>query len=75
MSIVDVCPTAMHLLGIGVPDDVDGRVAIELFREGSVTRSRAVEIVAPDATILADDGEEYDDEAIKDKLRGLGYMH
>lgn len=75
MSIVDVCPTAMHMLGIGVPDDVDGRVALELFREGSATRSRAVERVTPDAAILPDDGDEYDDEAIKDKLRGLGYMH
>lgn len=74
-SIVDVCPTAMHMLGLGVPDDIDGRVALEMFREGSATRVREVTRVTPDATISADDGEAYDDEAIKDKLRGLGYMH
>ncbi|MBK6317080.1 MAG: hypothetical protein IPF53_23060 [Blastocatellia bacterium] len=75
LSIVDVCPTAMHMLGIGVPDDLDGRVALELFREGSVPQSRPVKKVTPDATISADDGEAYDDDAIKEKLRGLGYMH
>ncbi|MCC6744053.1 MAG: alkaline phosphatase family protein [Acidobacteria bacterium] len=74
-QIVDVCPTAMHLLGLGVPDDVDGRVALEFFRNESPVRAREVRIVAPDAAIATDDSGEYDDEAIKDKLRGLGYMH
>lgn len=73
-SIVDVCPTALHLLGLGVPGDVDGVVRTEFFRNGSSPASRpVVRIEAPAGS--AGDVEEYDDESIKEKLRGLGYMH
>lgn len=74
-AIVDVCPTSLHLLGLGVPDDVDGRVALEFFRDDAPVRLREPVRVAPDGALDADTGEEYDDEAIKEKLRGLGYMH
>ena len=74
-EIVDVLPTVLHALGLGVPDDVDGRARLDLFREGSEPASRPVSLVAPEGAVESDDLEEYDDEAIKEKLRGLGYMH
>src|SRR5205085_1692040 len=30
-DITDVCPTVLHLAGAPVPDDLDGRVRLELF--------------------------------------------
>jgi predicted AlkP superfamily phosphohydrolase/phosphomutase len=72
-EIVDVCPTALHLLGLAVPDDLDGHVRQDLFAGGPAlepVRTRHVE-----ASVDAGDLEEYDDEAIKEKLRGLGDMH
>ncbi len=75
MSIVDVCPTALHLLGVAVPDDVDGRVRTELFRADSEPATRAVRFEKAEVGVQSDDLGEYDDEAIKEKLRGLGYMH
>jgi predicted AlkP superfamily phosphohydrolase/phosphomutase len=74
-SIVDMCPTALHMLGLGVPDDVDGRVRVELFRSDSDVAMRSVRTVAAEGAVDSDAGEDYDDEAIKEKLRGLGYMH
>jgi predicted AlkP superfamily phosphohydrolase/phosphomutase len=74
-SIVDVCPTALHLLGVGVPDDLDGRVRAEMFRPDSDAATRPVRVVAAEGAVERDDLDEYDDEAIKEKLRGLGYMH
>jgi hypothetical protein len=74
-EIVDVCPTALHLLGLGVPDDVDGTVRVDLFRSDSDVVRRPVRVVAAEGVIERDDLEEFDDEAIKEKLRGLGYMH
>jgi predicted AlkP superfamily phosphohydrolase/phosphomutase len=73
-EIVDILPTVLHLLGVPVPSDVDGVVRRELFRdESSATR----EPLFVDAMPLGDpEGiDPYDDEAIKEKLRGLGYMH
>jgi predicted AlkP superfamily phosphohydrolase/phosphomutase len=75
MTIVDVCPTALHLLGVGVPDDLDGRVRAELFRPDSEAGTRPVRYVTPAGAVEAQELEDYDDEAIKEKLRGLGYMH
>lgn len=74
-EIVDVLPTVLHALGLPVPSDVDGRVRTELFREESEIASRPVVTVDVEGGIVSDDAGEYDDEAIKEKLRGLGYMH
>lgn len=73
-EIVDVLPTSLHLLGLGVPDDVDGRVRLDAFRPDSEPATREVRTIAAEGA-LENDAEEYDDEAIKEKLRGLGYMH
>jgi predicted AlkP superfamily phosphohydrolase/phosphomutase len=75
LDIADVCPTSVHMLGLGVPSDVDGRVRLELFAEDSEPARRPVSTVAPEGEIGSGDPDEYDDEAIKEKLRGLGYMH
>jgi predicted AlkP superfamily phosphohydrolase/phosphomutase len=75
LGIADVCPTSLHLLGIGVPSDSDGKVRLELFEPDSEPARRPVRYVDAEGAIGADDLDEYDDEAIKEKLRGLGYMH
>ena len=33
-NIVDLAPTALHAMGLPVPDDMDGRVLTELFTDG-----------------------------------------
>ena len=38
--IVDVAPTALHAMGLAVPDDMDGRVLTELFSDGREVRTR-----------------------------------
>jgi hypothetical protein len=74
-DITDVCPTALHLLDAGVPDDLDGRVRVEFFEPTSDPASRAVRFVRPSGAIATATEDEFDDEAIKDQLRGLGYMN
>ena len=36
VSIYDIMPTILHIFGIGIPKDVDGRVLTEIFEEDSV---------------------------------------
>ena len=72
---MDVLPTALHILGLAVPTDVDGVVRLELFERDSDIATRPVSFVEPAGPLESDSGDEFDDEAIKEKLRGLGYMH
>jgi predicted AlkP superfamily phosphohydrolase/phosphomutase len=70
-SICDLAPTILHLMGLPVPDDVDGRVLTEALTQTADVRF----IEANRAT--ADNGATYsaeEEEAIAEKLRGLGYL-
>ncbi len=42
ISAYDIAPTALHILGLPVPDEVDGRVLTEAFEEGSELARRPV---------------------------------
>lgn len=39
-KIFDLAPTILHLFGLPIPDDMDGRVIKEIFREGSQPAKR-----------------------------------
>ncbi len=75
-DIVDLAPTILHLLGLPVPDDMDGRVLVEAFLDERVR-------TCPVATVPAEDNESQepigeatkrDVAEIEDRLRGLGYL-
>lgn len=42
VSILDLAPTTLHLTGIDVPDDMDGRVLKEIFKEESEPAQKKV---------------------------------
>ena len=42
MSILDIAPTILHMYGIPIPRDMDGRVLKEIFKEGSSHARREV---------------------------------
>jgi predicted AlkP superfamily phosphohydrolase/phosphomutase len=75
ITIYDIAPTVLYLLGIPVPDDMDGRVLREAIDEGYVSQN-------PVRTMTASEGEETaqeefgsrETEVIQSKLRGLGYI-
>ena len=37
-ALLDIAPTVLHLLGVTVPDDLDGRILAELLEPGASTR-------------------------------------
>jgi predicted AlkP superfamily phosphohydrolase/phosphomutase len=69
--ITDLAPTLLHLLGLPVPDDMDGRVLTKIMdAPGEVAYARAGEGVAvTDQDLTADERAE-----IEDRLRQLGYL-
>jgi len=70
LGIMDVAPTLLAHHGVGIPDDVDGRVAGELFVAPPAARFVSVDARAADAGAGLSADEE---EIVAARLRALGY--
>ena len=73
-QLADVLPTAVHLLGVPLPDDLDGRVLVEALEPDYVAahpvRRATREGAAGDRVTLPAD----DEGAMRKFLQGLGYV-
>jgi len=58
-KIYDIAPTILHISNLPIPDDMDGRVLTEIFKEESEFTSRKVKFVKPE------------EQRIKDKIKKL----
>jgi len=79
--LLDVAPTVLHLLGIPVPDDVDGRVLTELLEPAPPVTSRVPVLTPAFATANGSPSlpinSHYtaeEDAAIRQRLVDLGYL-
>ena len=75
-AITDLAPTILHILGIAIPLNMDGRVISEAFEEAYMKENPPKYVDEHD-----DEGSEgqisYSDQergAIEERLRGLGYI-
>lgn len=77
-AIVDVAPTLLWLLGLPIPDDLDGRLLEGLLRPAALSEQPPVQIDAADAPIPQsapqDWASEEDEQEVLDRLRDLGYL-
>jgi predicted AlkP superfamily phosphohydrolase/phosphomutase len=75
-GIMDVAPTALHLMGMPVPEDMDGRVIIQALKPDFLER-RPVQSIGGDEQAPTDAAPGYTEEQegeIIDRLKGLGYI-
>ncbi len=72
-ALVDLAPTALHLLGEATPPDMDGRVLVELEATPRPVRRSAVPAVHAAAREPADFSAAEQAE-LEDQLRQLGYL-
>ena len=75
-DLLDIAPTVLHLLGVPVPDDMDGRVLTEIldpaFAPAAAQAEPAAVAVGRGADRVAYTEEE--DAAIQQRLADLGYL-
>ena len=75
LSILDIAPTVLHLLGLPVPKAMDGKVAKEILREDYLDRNP---VEYADIELLGRTGGRdltaEDDADIKRRLEGIGYI-
>ncbi len=75
-TILDIAPTCLAVLGLAVPDDMDGRVLLETIAPGHLARYPLSSVASYDAAIAREGAElgSTMDESIKEQLRSLGYI-
>ena len=69
-EIADIAPTALHALGLAVPDDMDGRVLTELFSDGREVRTQSAAATSTEDVVYTPE----EAAAIEQSLANLGYL-
>lgn len=75
--IVDIAPTVLNLMGVGIPDDMDGRVLTESLSDQFVAGNPPKYVVANGVDSGQEEGKLYSDAEsayLKEQLEGLGYL-
>ncbi len=76
-EIIDIAPTVMYLLGMDIPETIDGKVLTEALDEDYVRRNPIKKIKEDDSDTRISDQDIYsadEKELIEERLRGLGYL-
>jgi hypothetical protein len=79
LSILDIAPTVLYSLGLPVPEELQGRVPVEVYRDGFL-KEHPVQKVAgtagqgSQAASAPIPGEVEDEETVLERLRELGYI-
>jgi predicted AlkP superfamily phosphohydrolase/phosphomutase len=73
--VLDVTPTILYLLGVPIPDDVDGKVIDGAFDESYIAGHEAAYSTAVTRREGGTRGlDESEDQEIKERLKSLGYL-
>jgi predicted AlkP superfamily phosphohydrolase/phosphomutase len=73
-QIVDVTPTLLHILGIPIPEDMDGKVLKSIFNSDSELAKRDIHLSPANETKFGRETEEPLDSSVRKRLEDLGYL-
>ena len=76
ISVYDVAPTVLALLGIPVPEDMDGRVAVEFFEPPFWQEHPVRTVPSYERPVSYEEGSgpKVTDDKVLEQLRALGYV-
>lgn len=75
--LIDIAPTILYYLGLPISDSIDGRVLEELFTETFLEKRPVKKAVSREPISQQEKGTIYsseDEESIRERLEGLGYL-
>jgi arylsulfatase A-like enzyme len=74
--LIDIAPTLLHLLGVSVPEDMDGHVLTEAFQASFLARNPVRSGVASGTSQTELQSGYTDEESAKveERLQALGYL-
>ena len=74
-QVVDVMPTIMSIIGIPIPDDLDGRVLHEAVHFANAPEMALPQIgTLPERPVATDWESQEDEQAVMERLKQLGYL-
>jgi predicted AlkP superfamily phosphohydrolase/phosphomutase len=76
-EIIDLAPTALHLLGMEIPETIDGKVLTDAFEDDFIRNHpvrRTKEDIDTEEISGSDIYSSSEKELIEERLRGLGYI-
>lgn len=75
-NIIDIAPTILYLLNEAIPEDMDGKVLLEILdKSSSPPRTISYQKISPDEeTETLKPYSEEDEEKIRERLKRLGYL-
>ncbi len=73
LSILDLAPNILHLFGVPIPEDMDGKVRKDLYAIDSQAEHRDVQITR-DSNLDDRVEEGFEDDEIMKRLKNLGYL-
>ncbi len=75
MRVIDVAPLLLYIMELGIPEGLDGKLNEGLFAEGALGRRPPSYFKLEDVLATAGgDRHTMEDESIKERLKGLGYI-
>jgi len=77
LSAIDIAPLLLHLSGLPIPDDLEGRLPVELLAPAHLARHPPLRVPAsrlPGLPAEIAPGERRPDPALIERLRALGYL-
>jgi predicted AlkP superfamily phosphohydrolase/phosphomutase len=75
LRVVDVAPLLLYLMGLGIPEGLDGKLSGEVIDEHTL-QERPPSYFRPEEVLGTHTGDRQtmEDESIKERLKGLGYI-
>jgi len=73
-SVTDVVPTVLHLFGLPVAEDIDGKILFEALEQVSITETAPATTVADSISDQQVILTKSDEELIRERLESLGYL-
>jgi predicted AlkP superfamily phosphohydrolase/phosphomutase len=74
LEVSDITPMVLYMMGLAIPEGLDGKVKTDVFEAAEIAR-RPPAYFKPDAGGAPDERRRAtDDESVKQRLKGLGYI-